>query len=89
MREVALYDAKNNLSSLIAEIEASGEEIVITRHGAPAAKLSPVTRQLAPNERAEILARLAANRDAWASANPQAATPVSWETLKAWMDEDR
>lgn len=89
MREIALYDAKNNLSALIAEIEASGEEIVITRHGAPAAKLGPVTRALAPAERADVLARLAANRDAWAGAHAGAAQPVAWETVKAWMDEDR
>ncbi|MFZ4071863.1 MAG: type II toxin-antitoxin system Phd/YefM family antitoxin [Caulobacterales bacterium] len=89
MREVALYDAKNNLSALIAEIEASGEEIVITRHGAPAARLGPVVRAATPAERGELLARLAANRDAWAAAHPKAVQPVPWETVKAWMDEER
>lgn len=89
MREVALYDAKNNLSALIAEIEASGEEIVITRHGAPAAKLGPVARAASPAQKADLLARLAAHRDAWAAAHAQAAKPIGWETGKAWMDEDR
>ena len=89
MREIALYDAKNNLSALIAEIEASGEEIVITRHGAPAAKLVPVTRAATPQERANVLSRLAANRDAWVAANAGAAQPVPWEQVKAWMDEGR
>lgn len=89
MREVALYDAKNNLSALIAEIEASGEEILITRHGAPAARLSPVAPSLSPAQRAEILARIAANRDAWAAAHAEAARPIPWENVKAWMDDGR
>lgn len=89
MREVALYEAKNTLSALIAEIEASGEEIVITRHGRPAARLAPMTRTPTPAERAEILAGLAAERDAFARREPDAAPPVAWETIKGWMDEDR
>jgi antitoxin (DNA-binding transcriptional repressor) of toxin-antitoxin stability system len=89
MRETALYDAKNTLSALIAEIEASGKEIVITRHGTLAAKLGPVARAPTHAERADLLARLAANRDAWARAHVHAAEPVDWETVNSWMDEDR
>jgi prevent-host-death family protein len=36
-----LYEAKNQLSSLV-ERAASGEEIVIAKHGQPRAKLVPV-----------------------------------------------
>jgi len=36
--EVGIVDAKNNLSDLIRKV-ASGEEVVITRHGHPVAKL--------------------------------------------------
>jgi prevent-host-death family protein len=89
MREIALYDAKNTLSALIAEIEASGEEIVITRHGTPVAKLGPMVKQPNESERRAAFDRLAANRDAFAAAHPQAAAPTRWETVKAWMDEDR
>ena len=36
-----LYEAKNQLSSLV-ERAAAGEEIIIARHGKPRAKLVPV-----------------------------------------------
>jgi prevent-host-death family protein len=38
-----LYEAKNQLSSLV-DRAASGEEIVIAKHGRPMAKLVPVPR---------------------------------------------
>ncbi|GEP60666.1 type II toxin-antitoxin system Phd/YefM family antitoxin [Reyranella soli] len=38
-----LYEAKNQLSSLV-DRAASGEEIVIAKHGQPMAKLVPVPR---------------------------------------------
>ena len=38
MSEVSVYDAKTHLSQLIARAE-SGEEITITRHGRPVARL--------------------------------------------------
>ena len=38
MREVGAFDAKNRLGALLDLVEA-GEEIVITRHGRPVARL--------------------------------------------------
>ena len=38
---VSIYEAKTTLSRLIAEIERTGEEIVIRRHNVPVAKLVP------------------------------------------------
>ncbi|MDO8699140.1 MAG: type II toxin-antitoxin system prevent-host-death family antitoxin [Rhodoferax sp.] len=38
MRAVAVYEAKNRFSEMIAAVE-HGEEITITRHGAPVARL--------------------------------------------------
>lgn len=89
MREVALHEAKNALSALVAEVEATGREIMITRHGRPAARIAPAKPALSQEERAEILRRVIANRDAQALAHPESATPTSWEELKGWMDEDR
>jgi prevent-host-death family protein len=89
MRQIALFEAKNTLSLLIADVEASGEEIVITRHGTPAAKLVPIVRPKTPDEKAQLLSRLAVNRDAWGLKIGSDQEPVSWETIKAWMDEDR
>jgi prevent-host-death family protein len=40
--EVALFDAKNRLSALVAEAE-HGREVTITRRGVPVAKLVPIT----------------------------------------------
>ena len=86
MKEVALYDAKNQLSALVAEVEASGEEIVITRHGKPAARLGPAS---APQKmsQAEAAARLRAIRDRLAAKGLDS-EPLPWETLKRWMRDE-
>jgi prevent-host-death family protein len=89
MREVALYEAKNKLSALVAEVEESGEEIVITRHGKPAARLAPVGRKSTPESRAALGAMLRENIERIAREHPASLTPLSWEELKADMDEDR
>ena len=41
MRTVAVFDAKNRLSELLAAVE-QGEEITITRHGRPVARMVSV-----------------------------------------------
>ena len=38
---VNIYEAKSKLSALIAQVERTGEEIVIRRHNVPVAKLVP------------------------------------------------
>jgi prevent-host-death family protein len=43
MTTVSVFDAKAQFSALLARAEA-GEEIVISRHGRPAARLVPVER---------------------------------------------
>jgi prevent-host-death family protein len=40
MREVPVFEAKNKLTALLAEVE-TGIEIVMTRRGAPVARLVP------------------------------------------------
>jgi antitoxin (DNA-binding transcriptional repressor) of toxin-antitoxin stability system len=40
---IGLYNAKTKLSALVAEIEASGEKILLTRHGKIVAELCPTT----------------------------------------------
>jgi prevent-host-death family protein len=42
MPEVGAFEAKNTLGALLDRVQ-SGEEIVITRHGQPAARLVPYT----------------------------------------------
>jgi prevent-host-death family protein len=40
MRKVGAFEAKTHLSALLEEVER-GEEVVITRHGKPVARLVP------------------------------------------------
>jgi prevent-host-death family protein len=41
MLQVGAFEAKNTFGSLLDRVQA-GEEILITRHGKPAARLAPV-----------------------------------------------
>ncbi len=45
---VTIYEAKTHLSKLIAEVERTGEEIVIRRHNVPVAKLVPFRASAEP-----------------------------------------
>ena len=47
MLTVTLVEAKTRLSQLLDKVEA-GEEVVITRHGRPAARLSAVAQPKQP-----------------------------------------
>jgi prevent-host-death family protein len=47
MVTVTLVEAKARLSRLLDKVEG-GEEVVITRHGRPVARLSPVSRPRQP-----------------------------------------
>ncbi len=46
---VNMHEAKTHLSKLVARVE-SGEQIVITRAGKPAAKLVPIPKRLGPRK---------------------------------------
>ena len=54
---VGAYEAKTHLSELLEKVEA-GEEITITKHGAPVAKLVPVKREVRPEERVAAIDRI-------------------------------
>jgi prevent-host-death family protein len=45
---VSIYEAKSHLSQLIAQVEQTGEEVVIRRHNVPVAKLVPFRPVVAP-----------------------------------------
>jgi prevent-host-death family protein len=66
MKEVAVYEAKTRLSELLAEVE-HGEQVTITRHGQPVARLmaAGAVRRGATSQRqhvASIFAKLKAQR---------------------------
>lgn len=50
MESVGLFEAKTHLSELIARAER-GEEVIITRHNKPVAKLVPIGRERAESAR--------------------------------------
>ncbi len=63
MHSVGLFEAKTHLSELVARAER-GEEVVITRHNRPVARLVPVVAAAAdaPDRRAAVDALLRAAR---------------------------
>lgn len=51
---IGAYDAKTHFSKLLERVEG-GEEVTITRHGSPVAKLVPVKKTATPAERAAAI----------------------------------
>lgn len=56
MREVGTFEARNSLSALLEQVER-GEEITITRHGRPVARLLPPARSEEQRAKAREAAR--------------------------------
>jgi prevent-host-death family protein len=82
MPEVGTFEAKNKLSALLDRVE-QGEEIVITRHGRPVAKLVPANGGVDRSQVQEALQRM---RDRATQAGLGA---FDWETLKSDRDASR
>ena len=61
MTEVALYEAKAQLSAIVERVASTGEEVLITRRGKPIARLVPVNDESAIES---ALAHLLAAREA-------------------------
>jgi prevent-host-death family protein len=87
MESVGLFEAKTHLSELIARAER-GEEVIITRHNKPVAKLVPITTEISPElyrKRLEILAELqAVGREI-----AKRGGPITVEEILSWRDEGR
>ena len=79
--EVGAFDAKNKLGSLLDRVE-QGEEIVITRHGKPVARLVPNDSRID-----RVQARAAVERIRARGAGLKAG--FDWEALKADRDTGR
>lgn len=65
MRSVSLAEAKAHLSELLGDV-AGGEELLITRHGQPVARITPVEQPKKPlplKELAALRKRLPAWRE--------------------------
>jgi prevent-host-death family protein len=62
MKHANVYEAKTHLSRLI-DRAAAGEEIVITRHGRPVARLGPVAERAKPRTLGRLRGRIRMSRD--------------------------
>lgn len=82
MQEIGAFEAKNKLAALLDRVQ-QGEEIVITRHGKPVARLAPYTGGVTLSD-----ARAAAERIRARSKSLRAGG-FSWEDLKADRDRGR
>jgi len=82
MQEVGAFEAKNRLAALLDRVQ-EGEEIVITRHGKPVARLVPP-----PAGADRPQARAAAERIR-ARAQGLSTRGFDWETLKMERDAGR
>jgi prevent-host-death family protein len=90
METVGLFDAKTHLSELVARAER-GEEVIITRHNKPVAKLGPVNPQ-AGKVSAELAARRRAIAAEFQAVGRKVAAqggPITVEEILAWRDEGR
>lgn len=89
MREVGVLEAKTNLSALLESVEKGGEDIVITRHGKPVARLSAASPD-APRVRklsgAELSERFRLLRERISRENPET-DDLTWEDLKKMARE--
>jgi prevent-host-death family protein len=85
--EVGAFEAKNTLGALLDRVEG-GEEIVITRHGKPVARLVPNVERIDQSQ-----ARAAFHRIRERARNLQKHSAgeeeLDWGTLKKWRDEGR
>ena len=82
MTQVGAFEAKNSLGALLDRVE-HGEEITITRHGRPVARLVPTE---GATDRSQIRAAVDRIRQRASQLKPE---PVDWQTLKADRDADR
>ena len=80
--QVGAFEAKNTLGALLDRVE-QGEEIVITRHGKPVARLAPCATKVDREGAEAALARIRAR------AGAQGVAPILWDALKTDRDARR
>jgi len=86
METVGLFEAKTHLSELIARAER-GEEVIITRHNKPVAKLVPIGE--VPPEVVERRRRIAAELQAIGREMEKRGGPITREEILEWVHEGR
>jgi len=86
MDTVGLFEAKTHLSELISRAER-GEEVIITRHNKPVAKLVPISE--VPPELVAKRREIAAEMQAIGREIEARGGPITVEEILAWRDEGR
>lgn len=84
MHTFGAFEAKNNFGRLLDLAEA-GEEVLITRHGRPIARLAPNR----PTPAAQIEAARAAAKRIRQRAKQRKTGPFNWGEWKSYRDEGR
>jgi prevent-host-death family protein len=85
--EVGAFQAKNTLGTLLDRVE-QGEEIVITRHGKPVARLVPNRELHGPDEVQAAFQGMRERAKKLAGENPGTSS-FDWEEMKKLRDEGR
>jgi prevent-host-death family protein len=81
MNEIGAFEAKNTLGALLDRVQR-GDEIVITRHGKPVARLAPYGAGIDPAEGRAAAGRIRARAQCLKAG-------FHWEDLKADRDRGR
>lgn len=84
MREIGAFEAKNTFGSLLDLVER-GEEIVITRHGKPVARMVREIAETDPRAALEALKRIRSRSRVKAAGG----VAFDWEEWKQFRDEGR
>ena len=89
-RHVAITEAETHLKKLVAEVESTGDEIVLTRNGAPVARLLRAEQQV---RSAEVSAEQIERRRAAALKLQEIARRLNvgatHDEIKEWINEGR
>jgi prevent-host-death family protein len=85
--QIGAFEAKNTLGNLLDRVER-GEEIVITRHGKPVARLVPNIGRTDRDQARAAFERLRERARLLHEQNKDK-DPLDWPTLKKWRDEGR
>ena len=92
MREVGVLEAKTHLSALIHGLERGGEDILITRHGKPVARLRAEPEAVRPVKEGrrlsgpELSERFRLLRERISRENPELDN-ITWDELKVMARE--
>ena len=90
MKHVAITEAESQLNKLVAEIESTGDEVVITRDGVPVARLVRENKQ---SQSHELTPEQIEKRRMTIARLQQIAREVNigatHEEIKGWINEGR